>query len=158
MSTSPEKPNVPSVVRASPEELEALRVACMTHFTRFAEAVPNYLVLTVSTSDGRMLAMQAQSSVKADRIGALVGSLLAVAETSCRELGAGRCLQTIVCAQNQQLLVLRIGNTRSPFVLAGAYDNEIMLGSVLRQQNDLGEMLAQSLGKLFPFILEASSP
>lgn len=157
MNSTNDKTVSPSVVRASPEELDALRATCLEHFARFGKRVPSNLVLSVSTSDGRLLAMQAQSQLKPDRIGALVGSLLAVAETSCRELGAGRCLQAVVCAQSQQLLVIRLGSARSPFVLAGAYDNDILLGSVLRLQNDLGEELAQAIGKLFPFILEAAA-
>lgn len=156
MPPSSDTTTSPSVVRASPEELDALRATCLAHFARFADLAPSNLVLSVSTSDGRLLAMQASAQLKPDRIGALVSSLLAVAETSCRELGAGRCLQAIVCAQNQQLLVVRVGNPRSPFVLADAYGTEALLGSVLRLQNDLGESLAQAIGKLFPFILEPS--
>ncbi|WP_106893381.1 roadblock/LC7 domain-containing protein [Ahniella affigens] len=154
MTHSQEKASAPHVVRASPEDLDALRAICTSQFAQYMSDLSNSLVLSMSTSDGRQLAIQSRATLKADRVGALVSSLLAVAETSCREFGAGRCLQTIVVAEHQQILVLRVGNARSPFVLAGAYDNKILLGSIYRLQNDLGLALAQAFGQRFPFIVE----
>ena len=131
------------VLRWSQADIARVRERVDDEFTQTFSLLPEFRLAILSTSDGRALTGRFSGTGNKDRAAAIVSSILAICETAGKEFATGRCTSAIVVAENAHVVALRVGNKSSPFVLAVAMEDSILLGAVLRLTADLGERLAK---------------
>jgi predicted regulator of Ras-like GTPase activity (Roadblock/LC7/MglB family) len=137
-----------SMRRIDPALVMQVRSKCATELEHLCRSLPDAKAAAVSTGDGR--AFSAQFAERGDdaRTSALISSLLALCETVSKELNAGHCKSVVIAAEQMNIVVVRIGDTRAQFVLALAVDQATLLAIVLRSAIDLAERLKKILAVL----------
>lgn len=102
----------------------------------------------VSTADGMPLVSHFGRGGNKNRVSAIVSSLLAVCETASKEFEAGLCQRAVVCAEQANIVMVRINAASGVFTLAVAFEADLMLGTALRVATDLSQRIEQALAGL----------
>lgn len=119
--------------RGAPLALAALRDPFMAILHSAASRVPGWIGALVASVDGRQVAIQHNDVMDAARVAAMVGSVVALGDTVCRELKFGRSQSLIVSAGGGHLLALRIPAQREVLVLGVLASASATLGLVLHE-------------------------
>lgn len=142
------------LAQATPTQLEALKAGIRTALDALYAEAPETAVAVVSMSDGRVLQSRFRTPRNADRVGAVVSSLLAIAEAASRELAAGACRQALISTEALNVFVVRVGGAGSPFVLAAAFDEAMMIGSSLHDVRVCATRIAEAIATALPDVAD----
>ena len=99
----------------------------------------------VVTSDGFELASVLRAGVSAEKLAAMVSSLLALSEAVAGELAMGRCRYVIVDTECGSVITLRIPAERHELLMSVLCGNTATLGAVLYAARDCAHALAARL-------------
>lgn len=139
--------------RSSLLTLESLRQPFTEILQRSASHAPGWIGGLVASVDGRQIALHHNEAMDAARVSAMVGSVVALGDTVCRELKFGRSQSLIVSAGGGHLLALRIPAQREVLVLGVLTSANATLGLVLHE----ARLAARRLGTRFDQLLSESS-
>ena len=106
--------------------LDVLRDPFLGLLQRSSERVPGWMGALVATVDGREVAVHHTETIEAARVSAMLGSVVALGDTVCRELKFGRSQSLMVSANGGHLLALRIPAERE--VLSALPDDLVCRG------------------------------
>ena len=119
--------------RAAVLSLDSLREPCVKVLERAATRAPGWIGSLVASVDGRQVAIHHTEVMDAARVAAMVGSVVALGDTVCRELKFGRSQSLIVSAGEGHLLAVRIPAKREVLVLGVLARSSATLGLVLHE-------------------------
>lgn len=125
--------------------IESLREPFMAILAHTASRVAGWTGALVATVDGRQVAVHHTEQMEAARVSAMVGSVVALGDTVCRELKFGRSQSLIVSAGGGHLLTLRIPARREVLVLGVLARSDATLGLLIHY----ARQAAQELGACF---------
>jgi uncharacterized protein len=125
--------------------IDALRAPFVDILAATASRVHGWTGALVATVDGRLVAVHHTEEMEAARVSAMVGSVVALGDTVCRELKYGRSQSLIVSAGGGHLLALRIPASREVLVLGVLARNNATLGLLIHH----GREAAVELGACF---------
>lgn len=111
--------------------IESMRRPFVQILERAASRVPGWTGALVATVDGRQVAEQHSTEIDASRVSAMVGSVVALGDTVCRELKFGRSQSLIVSAPGGHLMALRIPASREVLVLGVLARSDATLGLLI---------------------------
>lgn len=127
--TTPSSPNPRTVVLS----LDALRAPFVAVLQKSASRVPGWIGALVASVDGRQVAVQHVEAMDAARVAAMVGSVVALGDTVCRELKFGRSQSLIVSAGAGHMIAVRVPASREVLVLGVLAKSTATLGLVLHE-------------------------
>lgn len=131
--------------RPGPLSLETLRAPFVATLQQSAGRVPGWIGALVASVDGRQVAVQHADAMDAARVAAMVGSVVALGDTVCRELKFGRSESLIVSAGSGHMIALRVPAQREVLVLGVLAKSSATLGLVLHE----ARQAAASIGAEF---------
>lgn len=99
----------------------------------------------VVTGDGFEVAAVLRAGVSADKLAAMVSSLLALSEAVAGELAMGRCRYVIVETESGSVVTLRIPVPERELLMSVLCGNAATLGGVLFAARDCAHALAARL-------------
>jgi predicted regulator of Ras-like GTPase activity (Roadblock/LC7/MglB family) len=135
-------PVAEQAMRHAPLALGALREPFVDILQRRGSNVPGWIGALVASVDGRQIAIHHNDVMDAARVAAMVGSVVALGDTVCRELKFGRSQSLIVSAGGGHLLALRIPARREVLVLGVLTSASATLGLVLHEARICAQDLA----------------
>ena len=135
--------------------LGALRAPFANLLEQSSVQVPGWQGALVATVDGRLVALHHAEVSDGARIAAMVGSVVALGDTVCRELKFGRSQSLIVSAGGGHLLTLRIPAAREVLVLGVVAGAEATLGLLLHEARICAARIGQSFDQIHAQALES---
>jgi hypothetical protein len=131
--------------RAPVLSIDSLREPFIEVLQRGASRAPGWIGALVASVDGRKVAIHHTEPMDAARVSAMVGSVVALGDTVCRELKFGRSQSLIVSAGQGHLLAVRIPAKREVLVLGVLARASATLGLILHE----ARYAAVELGGIF---------
>ncbi len=125
--------------------LDSFRDPFLQLMQEAASNVPGWEGSLVATVDGRKVAVHHTEDMEATRVSAMVGSLVALGDTVCRELKFGRSQSLMLSSGGGHLLALRIPSARETLVLGVLARADATLGLVMHE----ARRCAGALGECF---------
>lgn len=120
-------------------------------FTRILEdaasRVPGWMGALVATVDGRQVTTHHNEAADMARVAAMVGSVVALGETVCRELKFGRSQSLIVSAADGHLLAFRVPASREVLVLGVLARPTATLGLVIHEARHAAQLIGAELDR-----------
>lgn len=120
--------NAPAAPPRALLRIETLRAPFVEILERTGTQVTGWTGALVATVDGRQVAVHHTEEMEAARVSAMVGSVVALGDTVCRELKFGRSQSLIVSAGSGHLLAVRIPASREVLVLGVLARSNATLG------------------------------
>lgn len=111
--------------------IETLRAPFVAVLERTGSLVAGWTGALVATVDGREVAVHHTEEMEAARVSAMIGSVVALGDTVCRELKFGRSQSLIVSAASGHLLAIRIPASREVLVLGVLARSNATLGLLI---------------------------
>ena len=128
--------------------LDVLRDPFLGLLQRSSERVPGWMGALVATVDGREVAVHHTETIEAARVSAMLGSVVALGDTVCRELKFGRSQSLMVSANGGHLLALRIPAEREVLVLGVLARGNATLGLLMHESRNCAQALAERFDHL----------
>lgn len=131
-----------ALMTKSGEEMDDLKTAVNLVLKKLNSASQSIEASAVMTTDGICIGSVLGDRVDPDRFGAMCASLLALAETTVKELNRGKLKQVMVEASYGAMLVVRVGEGA---VLAVAAKPDVNLGMVFMEARKASSYIAKLL-------------
>lgn len=138
-------PPGPRTVVLSLDTLSAPFVAVLQ---QSASRVPGWIGALVASVDGRQVAAQQVEAMDAARVSAMVGSVVALGDTVCRELKFGRSQSLIVSAGAGHMIAVRVPSSREVLVLGVLARSSATLGLVLHEARHAAAAIGAEFDRL----------
>ncbi len=127
---------------------ETLRAQCKAFLDGTIASKPYLCVASLSTADGRAIALaSARRDDDANRIAAMASSLLALSESFSRQILRSPCKYSMLATEHGVIVTVRVPSAKRMHALSIAADNSEMLALVLRHALDTAARLAGILDR-----------
>lgn len=122
-----------------------LQVLCHGALETLVSQTPGVDNAAIVTGDGFEVASVMREHVSAEKLAAMVSSLLALSEAVTSEMGMKRCQYVIVDTESGALVTLRIPATSQDLLMCVLCGDGVTLGSVLYAARESARSLARRL-------------
>jgi uncharacterized protein len=121
----------------------AQRDACLAALHRVRDEVRGCYASVLATIDGKSIVHAAPPEWRAGRVGAIVGSLCALGETLCKEIGQRGFRDVLIETEVGLSVVQRLPDPASRLILLTASTTETNLGVLLTYTRTCAQSLAR---------------
>lgn len=122
-----------------------LQVLCHGALETLVSQTPGVDNAAIVTGDGFEVASVMREHVSAEKLAAMVSSLLALSEAVTSEMGMKRCQYVIVDTESGALVTLRIPASSQDLLMCVLCGDGVTLGSVLYAARESARSLARRL-------------
>lgn len=127
----------------TPLVIEVLRAPMLERLEQSAGKVLGWQGALVCTVDGRQVAMHHTDPMDASRIAAMLGSVVALGDTVCRELKFGRSQSLLVSAGQGHLIAVRVPSDPEVLVLGVLASARATVGLLVHEARNCAMGLAE---------------